>query len=396
MVAMGPSVGGADWLVPLDAEELLATARRSTGLDDFGAPSWEEPFRRLVDSLNDEADLHALGRLMCRVDLLRHLRTRLLVVDAVERDPAITERVVTSPVFVTGPARSGTSILHELLGQDPALRAPLAWEMAHPFAWEGTAAERAAMTECEFDLWADVHPPFAAVHELKSTLPEECIWLFAPEFETAFWSTCTNVPSFSAWRSQTDPASSYAWHKTMLQVLQGDGPARPWVLKSPAHLNRLDALFAVYPDAKVIHTHRDPVKTVASVVSTLAAGRRVRSDNVDTAQIAAGLDFGMGYMMDAVVAQRTSGTLPAGRIADIQYLDLLRDPVGAIRDAYSTVDLPFDDDMPERIRAYLDARPQDKHGVHRYRAQDFGYDIDALRATFKGYTDHFGVEPEPA
>lgn len=393
---MGPSVGGPDWLVPLDADELLRTARRSTDLDDFGSSSWEEPFQRLVASLNEEAELHALGRLMCRVDLLRHLRTRLLVVDAVQRDPSIGGRAVTAPMFVTGPARSGTSILHELLGQDAALRAPLAWEMAHPFDSEGTSAERAEMAECEFDLWSDVNPAFAAVHELKSSLPEECIWLFAPEFETAFWSTCTNVPSFSAWRSGTDAAPSYAWHKTMLQILQGEGPARPWALKSPAHLTRLESLFAVYPDAKVIHTHRDPVKTVPSVVSTLAAGRTVRSDNVDTAQIAGGLAFGMGLMMDAVVGQRTSGRLPEGQIADIHYLDLLHDPVGSIRDAYEAVDLPFADDMPDRIRSYLDARPQDKHGVHRYSAADYGYDVDELRTTFRTYTEHFGVESEPA
>jgi hypothetical protein len=181
----------------------------------------------------------------------------------------------------------------------------------------------------------------------------------------------------------------------MLQVLQGEGPARPWVLKSPAHLTRLDALFAVYPDARVIHTHRDPVKVVPSVVSTLAAGRRVRSDHVDPAEIAAGLGFGMGFMLQSVVDQRTSGTLPECQIADLHYLDLLRDPVAAIRDAYAAVDLPFGEDMPGRVRAYLDARPQDKHGVHRYSAADYGYDVDELRATFKAYTEHFGVEAEP-
>src|SRR3954471_5521205 len=106
---MGPSVGGAEHLVPLDADELIGTAVRSTGLDDFGPPTWEEPFRRLVTALDTEANLHALGRLESKLDLLRHLRTRLLVVAAGEPDD------VLAPVFVTGPARSGTSILHELL-----------------------------------------------------------------------------------------------------------------------------------------------------------------------------------------------------------------------------------------------------------------------------------------
>ncbi len=215
---MGPNVSGAHFLVPLDPDELVATAISATGLSDFGPPTWEEPFRRLVNALNEEAELHALGRLLTRNDLLRHLQTRLRVIDASRQDPALAEEKVTAPVFVTGPARSGTSILHELLGQDPALRAPLAWEMAHPFPPKGVADGRVQWAESEFDIWSDIHPPFAAVHELAAHLPEECIWLHAPEFDSAFWATCADVPSFMAWRAGTDPLPSYRFHRLMLQA----------------------------------------------------------------------------------------------------------------------------------------------------------------------------------
>src|SRR5206468_6234933 len=111
LIAAGPNVGGAEHLVSLDADELIATAVRSTGLDDFGLPTWEEPFRKLVESLHAEAKLHAVGRLMCRNDALRHLQTRLRVIDAVKRDPSILDEQVIAPVVITGPARSGTTIL---------------------------------------------------------------------------------------------------------------------------------------------------------------------------------------------------------------------------------------------------------------------------------------------
>jgi hypothetical protein len=382
VVAMGPSVGGAEHLVALDADEIIATAVRSTGLDDFGPSTWEEPFRRLVTALDTEARLHALGRLETKHDLLRHLRTRLLVVGAGEPEQ------VVAPVFVTGPARSGTSILHELLGEDPALRAPLAWEMAQPFAGE----DGPALAECEFDLWADIQPEFAAVHELSSRLPEECLWLLAPEFDSGFWATCTNVPSFMAWRAGTDAVPTYEWHRRMLGTLQRGRTPRPWALKSPVHVSRLPALFAVYPDARVVLTHRDPVKTVPSSVSAVAGGRWLRSDAVDPVAIGASLQFGLGCMLNAL--PDVVATLPAGQVAHLHYLDLLRDPVGAITGAYESLGMPVAPELPARILAYLEARPQDKHGVHRYSAADFGLDVDEIRRAFMPYTDAFGVEHE--
>ena len=395
LIAMGPNVGGAQHLIPLDPDELIATAQQATGLTDLGPATWEEPFRRLVAALDTEARLHALGRLMSRGDLLRHLSTRLLVIDAAARNPAITQEQVTAPVFITGPARSGTSILHELLAEDPALRAPLAWEMAHPFPPPaGAADERREWAEPEFDLWADVNPAFGAVHELKASLPEECLWLLAPEFDSGFWATNADIPSFLTWRAGTDPLPAYRMHKLMLQVLQhqADHPARPWVLKSPMHLMRLPTLFAMYPDARVILTHRDPLKTVASSVSTLAAGRWVRSNDVDTEQIAASSGFGLSFMLNALVEQRSQ--LPAGQVADLHYVDLISDPVAAIEGAYATLGMRFDPALPDKIRAYLAARPQHKHGEHRYSAADFGLNPSEIRETFRPYTDAFGVQYE--
>ena len=259
---MAPGVGGASVLVALDPDELIAAAVAATGLDDFGGPTWEEPYRKLVEAIETEARCSVVGRLMCRHDLIRHLSTRLLVVDAHRRDPALADTRVPAPIFITGPARSGTSILQELVALDPALRGPLGYEMAYPLPPPGTDDEtRAQWAECEFDLWADVNPDFAAVHSLEARLPEECLWLFAPEFDHGFWSTNVNVPSFLAYRAFTDAVPTYEFHKRFVQVLQAGQPTQ-WIFKSPMHLSRLPALLAVYPDARILRTHRDPVKTI--------------------------------------------------------------------------------------------------------------------------------------
>jgi hypothetical protein len=391
LIAAGPNVGGAEYLVSLDPDDIIAAAISATGLDDFGEPTWEEPFRKLLAALQAEAKLHVVGRLMCRNDVLRHLQTRLRVIDAVKRDPSITEEEVVTPVVITGPARSGTTILQELLALDPALQGPLAWRMAHPFEDE-RAAEWA---ESEFDLWGDVYPPFKAVHELNAHLPEECLWLLAPEFDMGLWSACVDIPSFLAYRAMGDPIPAYRFHKLMLQVLQHtSGVRRPWALKSPVHLGRLPAIFAVYPDARIILTHRDPAKTVPSMVSTVIAGRRARSDDVDVEGLRQTAGMGVGMMLRSIVEQRRDGTLPAEQIADFHYLDFLRDPVAAIKGAYDQLGMHFAAELPERIRAYLDARPQDKHGVHKYSAADFGLDVDQIRKDFAPYIEANNVELE--
>jgi hypothetical protein len=391
--AMAGSVGGPEAMVQLDPDELLARARAATGLDDFGDAGWEEPYRRLLVALDTEARFNVVGRLLSRHDVLRHLCTRLLLVDAVRRDPAIAEEQVLAPVFITGPARSGTSILQELLAEDPALRAPLAYEMAQPLPRPGTTIEdRIALAEPEFDLWSDVQPEFAAVHELSARLPEECLWLMAPEFDLGFWATCADIPSFQAWRAGLDATATYRYHRSFLQALQHGHEARPWVLKSPVHLSRLPAIFAVYPDARVIRTHRDPVRVIPSSVSTVALGRWLRSDHVDPREVAVTVGFGMQMLMLIAVEQQAS--LPAGQVAELQYIDLVRDPVGAITTAYEGLGLPVSPELPDRITGYLANRPQAKFGVHHYDLEAYGLDADQIRRDFAEYVDTFGVIPE--
>jgi hypothetical protein len=391
--AMGPSVGGAAAMVGLDAEDLIDRARRATGLDDFGDPGWEEPFRRLVAALDTEAELTVVGRLMSRHDVLRHLCTRLALVEARRRDPSISDEEVLAPIVITGPARSGTSILHELLAEDPWLRAPRAYEMAHPIPRRGQPDdERVAWAEPEFDFWSDVQPEFLAVHELAARLPEECLWLLAPAFDLGFWSTCVDIPSFTAWRAGAEPIDAYRYHRSFLQVLQHGQPSRRWVLKSPLHLGRLPALFAVYPDARVIRTHRDPVRTIPSSVSAVASGRWLRSDAVDPTAVSASVSFGLRLILNGAAAQRSS--LPAGQVAELHYVDFLRDPVDAIVGACNDLGVDVSPELPDRITRYLAARPPTKFGVHRYSPEDYGLDADSIRRDFAPYIDEFGVEAE--
>ena len=389
--AMGDSVGGARRLVPLDADALHAESAESLGggrFGDFGDPRWRERFDALVAAL-DAAEQTVVGRLLTRQELLRSLRSRHLLARALDADPGIAGEAIRAPVIVTGPARSGTTILFELLWLDPAFRAPLAWEALHPLPLPGAARDRRAeLSECEQELWADVQPEFAAIHELRSDLPVECVTLTAPSFCGPHWPMCAQMPTWAP-----DMEEMYRFHRRILQVLQRGAAPRTWLLKTPGHLMTLGLVFATYPDAWIVQTHRDPAKTMPSTVSTTAMVQWLRTEDVDVGALSAAIEGMFGAALNGVAAARADGSLP-DRFVDVHFQSLLRDPVATLRAAYARMGRPFGAEHAERIRDYLAAKPRGKFGAHRYSPEEWGFDAAALRARLAPYIERFGVELE--
>ena len=387
--AMGDSVGGAANLISLDPDELVRTASASaSGLADFGDfdGDWRARLESLAAELEASARLHALGRLMTRQELLRGLRTRLLMARARSENPDMAQERIEAPIVITGPPRSGTSLLFELLALDPDARAPLAWEALHPVPFGDAGSDaRGLLSECEQEFWADVQPEFAAIHELRSDLPVECVTITLPSFTGGHWAMIANLPSWVA-----DYPAAMAYHRALLQTLQHGSPPRTWVLKTPLYLVFIDLLFATYPDAWVVHTHRDPLKTEPSSLSTLATVRWERSDAVELPEPGGA---GLGDMMILLAKRRQAGELP-DRIVDSHFSDLMADPVAAVEKLYDQMSRPFFGEHAAAILRYLEARPRGKFGVHRYTPEEWGFDPVALRERMRPYTDYYGIALE--
>ena len=387
--AMGDSVGGADRLIPLEPDILVCRAIESTGgLTDFGDfdGDWHTRFTSLVTELEATGALHTLGRLMTRQELLRGLRTRLFLTHARNETPAIADEKIEAPLVITGAPRSGTSILFELLALDPNARGPLGWEVLHPVPFDGaTVAARLAMSECEQEFWADVQPEFAAIHELRSDLPVECVTRTLPGFSGGHWGMIADIPNWTA-----DYPATMDYHRALLQTLQHGGPSRNWVLKTPLYLAFIDLLFATYPDAWVVHTHRDPLKTEPSALSTLATVRWERSDDV---RLPEANGTGLGEMMIHLAKRRAAGELP-DRIVDSHFTELVADPVAAVEKLYGQMNRAFLAEHADAIRHYIQAKPKDKFGKHEYSPQDWGFDPAKLREKMLPYTDYYGVALE--
>ena len=396
--ALGANLGGAEHLIALDADSLVAAARAATGLDDFGDDGWQEPFAVLTDALAREAKLNTVGRLLTRAELVRVLANRLRLVDLWKREPEILAGQVRAPIFIVGTARSGTSILHEVLAQDPRLRSPATWEIFYsvppPEAATCATDARIAGTDHEVKLWHEVAPEYLTMHANAGVHPQECIFLMAHELASEHFSGVHDVPSYALWLATHDLTPSFRFHRRMLQTLQWRHPGERWLLKAPSHLTVLPALFAVYPDARVVFTHRDPAKTVPSTASLMATLRRMRRDHVDANAIAKLLVRGVAMGLEKMMAERASGATPDGQFVDLRYADLMRDPLAAVRAVYDRLDMTLPDDIADRMRAYLAAKPRGKHGEHRYRLEDFGLDRERLRRGYAAYCARFDVPAE--
>lgn len=386
-------------LVPLEPAELIARAMANTGLSDFGQDPWREGFEILVKALNEEADLNLFGRLMTRSDLLIWLEERLGIEDAYRRHPEIDEQVVDAPVFIVGQARSGTSILFELLSTDGRFGVPTNWEIMFPCPPPEAATYRSdpriAKAQHLLTQWHRVAPSFLSMHELGATIPNECKVAMNCTFTSDNLTGLFQVPSYYAWLAQADLTVPYAYYKRMLKLLQWKNPRRHWLLKSPSHTESLPVLFKVFPDARVVYTHRDPVRARASVVNLLGTLYWMRSDKPFDAASFERLMTAEAYAasLDRVIDQIESGEIPRAQIHDFLFADLMRSPPDALSALYGRLNMDFTAAAKKAAAEYLEHKPSGKFGRNVYELGEQER-ITRERALFARYQAFHGVPDE--
>jgi hypothetical protein len=382
----------------LDEQTLLATAARRTGLSDFGDDRFREPFALFVHALEHEAELTAVGRALARREVLTLLENRLQVEETYRRHPEISDQQLAGPLFVTGTGRSGTSILHELLAQDPSHRVLLTWEALHPCppprSADQTSDPRIRIAEREVRFWERVAPVYRTMHENGARVPQECIYLTAHAFASDLLSGTYAVPSYAGWLAAADLRHAYQVHARILKLLQWRHRRERWVLKAPSHLWALESLLAVYPDARIVQTHRDPLAVIASMTSLMATLLWMRSDRVDARALGDRAVRSIGYMLRQSLRFRDGGGIDPAQICDVRYPDFLADPIATVAGVYDHFGLELSAQAESAMRAYLAAKPKDRHGAHAWRFEDTGIDLAAARERFSTYRERFDLPAE--
>ena len=384
-------------VVPLDEASLLEAACKATGLDDFGDELWRLPFHTLVRALEEEAELTLMGRLMARSDIVLWLSTRLKVVNTLGKHPEILDAPIESPMFIVGLPRSGTSILFELLSQDPEVGVPLMWEALQPCpppeASTYQTDSRIQQAHDLFTQWNRVAPTFATMHEMRGDIPAECGLLMAGTFISDHIASLHQTPSYSAVCSAADYKAVYAYHKQILQILQWKNPRRRWLLKAPEHQVHLDTLLEVYPDASIVQTHRDPIKCMASTTSLIGTLYKMRSDKAFDASLFENIILGeaTARRLEQVMVWREQGIVPEASIVDSRFQDLMEDPIRCVNAIYAHFKLELTPGTKQAMLAYLSNKPRGKFGAHDYavsreQARD--------RELFRRYQDHYRIPDE--
>jgi hypothetical protein len=386
---LGDKISQQFWF--LDGQALCAKARQSTGLEDFGNPPVETPLQILADSLEREANLHPLGRLLMRIHLQSLLETRLRLNEEWRKSPPLGEQPIRGPIFVTGMPRSGSSFLHELLAQDPANRAPRVWEVMFPvpLARSGRHDPRIRMASTRLWWFRRLAKRPDSVYPMRAVTPHECVAIHSYTLLSQEFISTARIPAYETLLRSSDLTPVYAWQKRFLQYLQHGSPEKRWVLKAPDHVYCLKELFSVFPDAVVIQTHRNPLEVLRSSILFSEVLYNLFAWPGDRNQLAEREAMLLARAMEKFIEFRDAHPKLENRFIDLSYSDLVADPLATVRSVYKSLDRVLSDEAEERMHQLISQRT--RYRKHNPALAEFGVDVLREARRFSQYCFRFGV-----
>lgn len=385
--------------VEFTEEAVLAAARKATGLSDFGNDDFRERLAIWLQAVDEDELLGPVGRIGVFRDITRYATNRLRFEDLLRRHPEILEIEIERPIIIAGLPRSGTTHLLNLIAADRRLRSLPYWESIEPIPIPGEEPgpdgvdPRLARCRASYQQQDVMMPLLKNMHDLAPEHVHEEIELQGLDFSSYELEWIATVPRWRDYYLEADQRSSYAYMKNVLRALQWmRGPSR-WILKSPQHMEQLGPLMDTFPDATVAITHRDPVSVIASTVTMLVYGDRIRRKRVDPPAVAAYWIDRIERLLRSCVRDRDQ--IPVERSIDVLFHEFMDDDLAMVRRIYELADLEMTSEAEEDLDAYMLANPRGKHGRIVYDLKgDFGVDRDELRERFGFYFDRFPIEVE--
>jgi hypothetical protein len=222
--------------------------------------------------------------------------------------------------------------------------------------------------------------------------PTECISVTNQDFKSLVYEAMTNIPTYGAWLKNADLSSAYDYHRKVLQVLQSGGVRGRWSLKAPAHALNLEALHAVYPDARLVVTHRDPLVVVTSACSLLTTLTRTFSDADHKAYIADHWTEMLERSVDGLNRFRDAN--PGVKIVDIHYAELNRDPLGTLSRVYAEFGDALEGDALAAMTAHVESHKKGRFGKHGYAPEEYGLNPGEVAERFRPYVERYGIPLE--
>ncbi|NVE94833.1 sulfotransferase family protein [Altererythrobacter lutimaris] len=386
----------------LDKDRLMERAASEAGLDDFGDPWFEQPLDVLLQSLREEARLNPAGDFSAMQQFHKVLTDRLWARMWFKRHPEILERAIPRPVVIVGPMRSGTTRLHRLLASDRRFSHMRSFETISPVprpdfedVLAGEAEDfRPVLAGRIMKVARLANPRTLSIHPTGPYQPEEELGLFVSSMWGMKHDAQWQIPSYTAWCETQDAEPAYRQLADLLRLVgwsQQVSSIRPWILKTPQHMLDLPALLKVFPDARLIFTHRDPQAVVGSAASLAWNQTILYSDHVDPADIGREWLRKTELMIARMRAARDS--IPRERMIDVQYDDMDRDWRATMERIYAFLGLDIAPALPG-MESYLEAAESLKRNPHRYSLEQFGLSTGEVAERLGDYTRTYAIPTE--
>jgi hypothetical protein len=352
----------------------------------------------LTETISKDFDLTYTGWREVRRVLIHHLLNRIAIHDHLQNNPDVLQQRIPRPLIVTGQPRTGSTMLQRLLAQDANCHSLTFWKACRPVLPAQTETPdsdpRVAEAESYLRWFHKLAPQCNSIHPMHPTYPEECTLLLRNTFVSMAFLVYGPVERYGEWYWSVDRHPAYRDYRCQLQLLQRHDPGKRWILKAPAHVNSLASLRAVFPDACIVQTHRDPLKTIPSVCSLIATMRGVVSDRVDPCQI--GQSCLRDHDVRLTVGDRERERMDPAQFFDVHFNELMQDPIEAVRRIYEYFHFPYTAAFERRMRTWLTENRREKHGRHRYQLEQFGLTPHQVQESFADYCRRYGVEPDRA
>jgi hypothetical protein len=375
----------------LDPAELLAAARRETGLSAFDTPPIDEPLERLTRALRTEARLNEAGVHTWRARILNTLITRLRASDWFRRHPEILAEQLPPPVVILGLARTGTTLLHRLLATDARFYAGAWWEVRFPVpaADDIQGDQRIAAAKAEVAGILAAMPDLAAIHPWDAMGADEDIMLIDQTLLSTTAESLACVPSYRDWIHHQDLRPAYAYLIQLMKFLQWQKKRRGqvadyWVLKTPMHLGYVEVIAEQMPGATFVQTHRDPLATMPSFASFVHMLWVMGSDSADPREAARQWSQTLEEHLNHCMDQRER---LANRFIDVDFRETVGEPERVVERIYRGIGLPMTDATRAGISAYMSTHPREGRPKHEYTLEEFGFTRAELEQRFKRYRE---------
>jgi hypothetical protein len=377
----------------LDAEQLIEIAKKTTGLSDFGVKFYEQ-LHKLLDCAAREIDFHAQGLERFKNEMVRGLANQLRMQDDLRKHPEILDEDISDPIIITGVGRSGTTKLHRMLSAPDNVQKTLFWRMWNPARFPGAKPgqpdPRIAVAGSSHIVTED-NPVVNAAHHMAVNVVEEDSMLYELTFGCWAWTQMLTVPSFFDWIISRSRIESYRYVKIILQYLQwqdGGKRDRPWILKSPQYVGDLEQLLECYPNATLVHTHRDPLDTMPSYAKLIGGMHALVANPTDPHFLGQESVRMWAVIVNLGMEMRDRLNLD-DRILDVKYEQVRTDPMSIIREVYRRAGRALSPEAEREMAAWHATNEQGRHGKHEYSLEEFGLSEAGVNKAFSEYIRRF-------